>query len=60
MWFVVFVKMYDDNIEIYYFKMLKKRLWKWYWYDIKMFDYEVFVSLSVGKCFLNLLFLGEF
>lgn len=24
MWFVVFVKMYDDNIEIYYFKMLKK------------------------------------
>lgn len=25
MWFAVFVKTYDDNIEIQYLKMLKKR-----------------------------------
>lgn len=63
MWFTVFVKTYDDNIEIQYHKMLKK-------------DHEngtgmiprclitkcllAYLSSSVGKCLPNLLFSGEF
>lgn len=62
MWFAVFVKTYDDNIEIHP-KMLKK-------------DHEngtgmiprclitkcllAYLSSSVGKCLPNLLFSGEF
>lgn len=62
MWFAVFVKTYDDNIEIRP-KMLKK-------------DHEngtgmiprclitkcllAYLSSSVGKCLPNLLFSGEF
>lgn len=60
MWFAVFVKTYDDNIEIHYLKMLKKDHENDTGMIPRCLITKCLLAQVWGKCLPNLLFSGEF